>query len=309
MTMFRRPLGVLAVALMICAGLAALPERWRTPLKGRAADSLRPAQEAAHWLRGAGRSAGRQITAHLHGSREAGRLGAEIARLTEENRRLAQQIATLRLATQNPAGGTALLRARAVEARVLGRQTLAWLGRAQLLDVGRTTGVEQDALVLDCGQDLQVQSGQLVLGEDCVWGRIAEVGRCTSLARSVVDKGYRDLVQIVGQKAAARGVRRGPQGVLEGTGTGRAKIGRVEVTAPVEVGDLVYTAAEVGLLARPARVGQLVRVERPVGSGYWEIWMEPAVSPSAPERLSVLTAEVNTARVAATPGHAVEEKK
>lgn len=149
----------------------------------------------------------------------------------------------------------------------------------------------------------------LVLGEDCVWGRIAEVGRCTSLARSVVDKGYRDLVQIVGQKAAARGVRRGPQGVLEGTGTGRAKIGRVEVTAPVEVGDLVYTAAEVGLLARPALVGQLVRVERPVGSGYWEIWMEPAVGPRAPERLSVLTAEVNTARVAATPGHTVEEKK
>jgi cell shape-determining protein MreC len=168
-----------------------------------------------------------------------------------------------------------------------------------LLDVGRAVGVANDALVLDAGQDLQLRPGQMLLGEDCVWGRIAEVGRCTSLARSVTDAGYRDLVQIVGQRAAARGVRRGPQGVLEGTGARQAKINRVEVTEPVEVGDLVYTAAEVGLLAQPALVGQLVRVERPVGSGYWELWMEPAVGHYPPQRLSVLTAEVNTARTAA----------
>jgi cell shape-determining protein MreC len=309
MQFLRRPASVLAIALAVCALLALLPERWRAPLKGRVADSLRPGQEAVCWTRGVGRVLTQRVAAYCQSADAAARQQAEIARLNAENRRLAEEVATLRRAAQETTAGAGLLRPRAVEARVLGCQALAWLGRARLLDIGRTAGVESDALVLDCGQDLQLRPGQLVLGEDCVWGRITEVGRCTSLARSVTDVGYRDLVQVVGQTAAARGVRRGPQGVLEGTGSRWAKIGRVEVTEPVEVGDLVYTAAEVGLLARPALVGRLVRVERPVGSGYWELWMEPAVGPRAPERLSVLTAEVNPARVAGVPDHREQEKR
>lgn len=308
----RRPAGGLAIALGVCVALFVLPERWRAPVKGQAADGLRPAQEAAQWVRRQGRLLTQQVGRHLHIAGEAAQLEAEIAQLTEENRRLVAQVASLRLAADEAAAaahGARLLTPRAVEARVLGRQALAWLGRAQLLDVGRSAGVENDALVLDCGQDCQVRPGQLVLGENCVWGRIAEVGRCTSVARSVVDTGYRDLVRIVGQKVAARGVRRGPQGVLEGTGTSRAKISRVEVTEPVEVGDLVYTAAEVGLLARPVLVGQVVHVARPVGSGCWEIWMEPAVGSRAPDRLSVLTAEMNAARIATLPGGPGQEKK
>jgi hypothetical protein len=304
----RGPAGALAIAVALCAALVFLPERWRAAFKGQAADTLRPAQVALRWMRGAGRGLTERVGRQWHAAGETARLDAEITRLTEENRRLLEQLASLRVAAAAPAGDS-LLVPRPVEARRLGRQALAWLGRAQLLDVGRSAGVEIDALVLDCGQDRQLQPGHLVLGENCVWGRVAEVGRVTSLVRSVVDVGYRDLVQIVGQKAAARGVRRGPQGLLEGTGGALAKISRVDVTEPVEVGDMVYTAAEVGLLARPALVGQVRQVKRPVGSGCWEIWMEPALGKRTPERVTVLTAEVNAARTAAVPGSRVQEKK
>ena len=311
MHLVRRPAHVLAIALAACAALVFLPERWRSALKGQAADALRPAQKAALWVRGAGQDFAQHAGRRWRAAGEAARLEVEIARLTEENRRLVEQVTALRAAAAQSAAGadaTRLLQPRLIEARVLGQQALAWLGRAQLLDAGRSAGVENGALVLDCGRDLRVQPGQLVLGENCVWGRIAEVGRATSLVRSVVDAGYRDLVQIVGQRAAARGVRRGPQGVLEGTGAGQARINRVEVTEPVEKGDLVYTAAEAGLLARPVLVGQVVRVRRTVGSGYWEIWVEPAAGRRAPEQLSVLTAAVNPVRVAALPGRAEENK-
>jgi cell shape-determining protein MreC len=314
----RRPSVVLALALGGCAVLLTLPERWRAALKSYAADGLRPAQvavsdarvAAARWVGVAGR--------RFRAAGEAAQLQAEIERLREENRRLASQLAALRVEAEPPAAATgSLLKPRAVEARVLGRQAMAWLGRAQVLDVGRTSGAENGSLVLtsanslviDGGADRRLQPGQLALGENCVWGRVAEVGRYASLVRGVLDVGYRDLVQIVGQKAAARGLRRGPQGVLEGTGGTQAKISRVEVAEPVEVGDLVYTAAELGLLARPALYGHVVRVERPVGAACWEIWMEPTVGRRVPERLSVLTAEVNPARMATSPAASPEQKR
>lgn len=319
MELIRRPAVVLAIALLGCAVLLCLPERLRGPIKGRAADWLRPAQQAVLQARSAGRRLGEGLDRHFRASADADRLESELARLAEENRRLAAELSALRLAVDAPPGALAagsLLRPRPVEARVLGRQALAWLGRAQMLDVGRSAGAENGTLVLapspvvlDCGHDRSVKPGHLVLGENCVWGRIAEVGRYTSLVRGLLDPGYRDVVQIVGQKAAARGARHGPPGVLEGTGGPRAKISRVEVTEPVEVGDLVFTAAESGLLARPVLYGQVARVERPVGSACWDIWMEPAAGNRVPDRLLVLTAELNSARTAASPVRQQETKK
>lgn len=318
MERIRQPAVVLAIALIGSAALVCLPERYRTWIKGHTADTLRPAQvamlgvrrETARWAAVARRQ--------FRTASEAARLESEITRLTEENRQLAARLAALQLESNAPAAASgSLLKARTVEARVLGRQALAWLGRAQLLDVGRTAGAENGALVLtsphalivDGGADRSLKPGQLALGENCVWGRIAEVGRYTSLVRGLLDPGYRDLVQIVGQKAAARGLRRGPQGVLEGTGAPQAKISRVEVAEPVEVGDLVYTAAELGLLARPALYGQVVRVQRPVGSAFWEIWMEPAGGARVPDRLSVLTADLRPSRLATSAAEGEHEKK
>lgn len=308
----RRPAVVLAIALAGCATLMFLPERWRSPVKGFAADCLRPGQQVVRQARAAGSRGATLVRSYFQAGSDTARLASELARITEENRRLAAEVAALRVraasATTEPSGG-GLLRARLLEARVLGRQALAWLGRAEMLDVGRTAGAETGTLVLDCGQDRNLKSGQLVVGEDCVWGRIAEAGRYTSLVHGPLDVAYRDVVQIVGQKAAARGLRRGPQGLLEGIGGPQAKISRVQVTEPIEVGDLVYTASESGLLVRPALYGRVVRLERPVGSACWEIWMEPAVGSRMPDRLLVVTAELNPARLAAPPARPQEAKR
>lgn len=311
----RRPAVVLAIAVAGCLALMLLPERWMAAIKHPPRDALRPAQEV---VRAACARIGcwtGQATSRLHGSAEAARLAAEVARLSEENRRLVAEVSRLRLGASqqaDPACAPPLVAPRPVEARVLGRQALGFLGRAELLDVGQSSGaasgdlVVAAPLVLDCGRDQRIEPGQAVLVEDRVWGRIAEVGRHTSLVRRLVDAGYRDLVQIVGQRAAARGVRRGPHGVLEGTGGALARISRVEITEPVEVGDLVYTAAELGVLPQPVLCGTVVRVERSVGSACWDIWMAPPADRQPPERLAVLTFQLNALRTASASTKAEE---
>jgi cell shape-determining protein MreC len=292
---------VLFLAVAGCLVLMFLPARWIAPVKARALDSLRPAQALVLAARREARDRSARLAGHFQSAGESARRDAELIRLRDENRQLAGQLARLRLAAEGPSDASAaprLVKASPVEARVLGRQALSFLGRAELLDVGRSSGAEADGLVLDCGRDRSVQAGQIVIGEACVWGRIAEVGRSTSLVRRLVDAGYRDLVQVVGQRAATRGVRRGPQGVLEGIGGELARISRVDVTEPIEAGDMVYTAAETGVLPHPVLYGQVARVERPVGSACWEIWMKPAAGRQAPERLSVLSLELNPLRTA-----------
>ena len=304
----RRPAAVLAIGVAGCLVLMFLPGHWIAPVKAKAADGLRPAQVALLAARREGRDWAARLTSHYKSAAESARREAELSRLREENQRLAGELARLRLTAEGQSDASTaprLVKATPVEARVLGRQALSFLGQAEMLDVGRSAGVEAgrlvlagSAIVLDCGRDRRVEPGQIVIGEACVWGRIAEVGRTTSLVRRLVDAGYRDLVQIVGQRAATRGVRRGPQGVLEGTGGELARISRVDVTEPIEAGDMVYTAAETGVLPRPVLYGQVARVERPVGSAYWEIWMTPAAGRQAPERLSVLSLELNPLRTA-----------
>jgi cell shape-determining protein MreC len=302
---------VLVFAVAGCLVLMFLPGRCIAPLKAKAADGLRPAQAAMLAARREARLWSARLAGHFQCAGESARRDAELIRLREENRQLAGQLARLRLAAEGPSDANAtprLVKASPVEARVLGRQALSFLGRAELLDVGRSSGAEAGGLVLDCGRDRCVQPGQIAIGEACVWGRIAEVGRWTSLVRRLVDAGYRDVVQIVGQRAATRGLRRGPQGVLEGTGGQLARISRVDVTEPIEVGDMVYTAAETGVLPRPVLYGQVARVERPVGSAYWEIWMNPAAGRQAPERLLVLSLEINPLRAAEpTPARSASE--
>lgn len=305
----RRPEVALLAAAGCCLVLALLPGRWMAPVKSAAADCLQPAQVAIRAARSRAAAWGAQAAAWGQNASQAALREAELARLREQNQRLAAELAQLRLAAEISSDTDRvprLVRASTVEARVLGRQALAFLSRNELLDVGRAAGVEPAGLVvtppsivLDCGRDRSLEPGQIVADEVCVWGRIAEVGRWTSLVRRLDEPGYRDLVQIVGQRAAQRGVRRGPQGVLEGTGGQLARISRVEVSEPVEVGDLVYTVCEAGLLPRPVLYGRVARLERPVGSAYWEIWMAPAAGRQVPDRLSVLTLRVSPLRTAA----------
>jgi len=288
------------MGLLVSAILALLPGRWTAPTRGATATLLRPGQAAALGLRRHAARATTWVRCHFQAAGRLAEAEAELQRLAEENHRLAAELAAAQTRPSDTAGdpgdnGGRLLLARCVSARVLGRQARAFLGRHHLLDVGSREGIEPESLVVDCpglidrGRDADLATGQLVLAGRRIWGKIVELGSQTSVVRGVTEPGYRDLVQL--------GSARGPKGILEGTGEPLARIRLVEVTQPVSVGDPVYAAAGKGVLPVPLLYGRIVRLERPVGAAYWEIWMQPAVA-DEPEQVAVLRTELNPLRVA-----------
>lgn len=288
------------MGLLVSAVLALLPGRWTAPIRGGAATLLRPGQTAALGLRRHAARATTWVKCHFQAAGRLAEAEAELQRLAEENRRLAAELAAAQTRPPDAASDTAeddgrLLTAHCVPALVLGRQARAFLGRHHLLDVGSRDGIEPDALVVDApglidrGRDADLATGQLVLAGQRVWGKIVELGSHTSVVRGVTEPGFRDLVQL--------GSARGPQGILEGTGEPFPRIRLVEVTQPVSVGDPIYAAAGKGVLPVPLLYGRIVRLERPAGAAYWEIWMQPAVA-DQPEQVAVLRTVLNPLRVA-----------
>ena len=305
-----RPAVALVVGLVVSTVLMLLPAGPTAAIKGAAARLLRPGQVAALAARQHGGRLVGEVRDRVRTSVELTRAKEEIQRLQQENHRLLAELAARQGQPAESSGeqaddvAAALLRPRCLKARVLGQQAMAFLGRQPLLDVGSRAGVQPDALVLDVppgvidrGDDAQLKIGQLVLSRGRVWGKVVEVGPHTSVVRTVTQPGYRDLVRLAGPSGKEGGRRRGPQGILEGTGEPLGRIRLIEVTEPVSVGDPVYTAAGKGLLPAPLLYGSVVRLERPVGAAHWEIWMQPAVEPDQPEHVAVLRAELNPLRV------------
>jgi cell shape-determining protein MreC len=307
----RGPARALAVALGLALAMSLLPVGWVRWMKGMAAAALRPAQQSARDGRAQAASLVGQVGSHFQNAQRAAELESQLAALREENRRLADELAGSRLSTgAAPAAGQSaqrLLQVRGVEARVLGRQAMAFLGRRHLLDVGSDERLEPESLVvaggskpvIDRGGDARLTPGQLVLSDHRVWGRIVEVGPYTSVVRPITAAGYRDVVRLVSPESGRAGLRRGPEGMLEGTGQAQARIRLVAVTEPIAVGDLVYSADDKAFLPEPLWYGRVVRVERPAGAAQWDIWMEPAVDAASLEQVTVLQTELNPLRVAA----------
>jgi len=330
------PARALLVGLALCAGLACLPQQWSNGLKDSAALVCEPGCRASVRLQAAVRDVGRSIRAQFATADQLLAARQEIERLEQQNARLRRELAALRTAVANrpnmetphshatasdgkPWDGSTsesleslqpLLRAKTIPANVLGAQARTFLARRRLLDVGALEGVEPDALVLDQpalldppvlldqGDDARLSPGQLVLCGAAVWGRIVEVGRHVSTVCPVTEQGFRDVVQLVDPQSGGRLGPHCPQGLLEGTGQPLARIRSIEVTEPVAVGDLVFSASVSGLVETPLLYGRVVRVERPAGASSWEIWMEPAVPARGVEQVRVLCAEVNPLRLA-----------
>jgi cell shape-determining protein MreC len=321
------PAHALGLALAAAVLLALLPARWTDPLRSGAMTALRPAQQGAAALRQFSAQTSGRVRSHFQSADRLAEVEVELDRLREENYRLAAELTATqgrprvkgdspifvdtRTATvprpasaddDDPAGR--LLLAQCIHARVLGRQARAFLARRQLIDVGAASGVEPGDLVVDLpalidrGSDADLRPGQLVLSGRRVWGKIVHLGPNTSSVRGVTEPGYRDLVFLADpDHAEPASASRPIQGLLEGTGEPLARVRMVDVTAPVSVGDLVYTAAGKGLLPSPLLCGRIVRLEQPAGAAHWEIWMEPAVS-AEPDRVAVLRTELNPLRVA-----------
>lgn len=305
------PAALLAVGVLLGVGFVLAPASLSDAVKGSVAALLRPGQLGVLSLRERGGRVVALVETHFHTAAQLAEAQRERERLEQANRRLAAELAAAKSRSPDPAhdptGEEAgpLLRTRCVEARVLGQQARAYLGRHHLLDVGSPAGVEPDALVVDAppglidqGGNAGLEAGQLVLSQGRVWGKVVDVATATSTVRTVTEPGYRDLVQLAGPKAGNRHPPAGPQGILEGTGEPLARVRLIEVTEPVAVGDLVYTAGDQGLLPQPLLYGRVVRVQRPVGAAHWDIWMEPAVAPGHPEQVAVLRTELNPLRVA-----------
>jgi cell shape-determining protein MreC len=247
-----------------------------------------------------------RIEAHDETLRRLARSEADRRKLEEQNGRLAAELALARRQTAENQRGpddARLLVAGLIPARLLGRQARDFLAGAGILDAGSRDGVRGEALVVgrpkwlvDQGANCRLTPEDLLLAEGRVWGKIVEVGPQTSTVRTPCEAGFRDLVKLGAPPADGRPPRLGPQGLLEGTGEPLARVGRVDVTEPVAVGDAVYTASDQGFLPQPLLYGFVVRVGRPVGAAHWEIWMKPAVE-DEPDRVFVLRPEINPARV------------
>jgi len=304
------PAALLAVGIMLGVGSMLAPGRFSGTMKGAMAMVLRPGQLGVLRLRQRGGQIAAAVKVHFHTAEQLAELRRQRDRLEQDNRRLAAELAAAKSHSPDPADDPAgqpagpLLLTRCLQARVLGQQARAYLGRHHLLDLGSRAGVEPDALVLetppgliDQGDNAGLETGQLVLSQGRVWGKVVDVATATSTVRTVTEPGYRDLVQLAGPKAGNRHPPAWPQGILEGTGEPLARVRLIEVTEPIAVGDLVYTAGAQGLLPRPLLYGRVVRVRRPVGAAHWEIWMEPAVVPGRPEQVAVLRTELNPLRV------------
>lgn len=307
----RRPTLALALGLMACFVLGLLPPAGRRPLKDAASMALRPGQRSAEWTRARVRVYKRAALRHLETAEKLAGAQRQLERLEQENHALRSQLEQLRRDQSETSKAEArhadprrdLLQPKCVMAKTLGYQARSFLSRRGLLDVGSSGGVQPEALVLgipailDCGRDHRLESGQLVLSHGCVWGKVAEVGAHTSSVIGVTTIGYRDLIQLAGKAQATGEAPCGPQGILEGTGEPLARIRLVDVTAPVVVGEAVYAASPRGITERPVLYGHVVRLRRPVGAAYWEIWMRPAIETHQPQRVAVLSVELNTARL------------
>ncbi|NQU24803.1 MAG: hypothetical protein HQ567_26265 [Candidatus Nealsonbacteria bacterium] len=293
----KSPAGSLGLALLLAFTLALVPSRWTDPLRSVTRRALQPGQQAAAGLRGHGERSVARVKSHFRSAGQLDEAQRELAQLREENRRLAAELDAARAqsadADRDPS--EQLLHGRCISARVLGRQARAFLARHQMLDAGADDGVEPEALVLDGpamidrGADSQLKTGQPVLSGGRVWGKIVRLGPSTSVVRSQTEPGYRDLVHV--------GSATGPQGVLEGSGELLCRVRLVDVTAPVSIGDPVFTAAGKGILPTAPLCGRIVRLERPVGAACWEIWLQPAVD-DEPDRVAVLRTELSSVRVA-----------
>jgi cell shape-determining protein MreC len=296
------PPAALAAGLALAVALMLAPDAWSTAMKGRATALLRPGQLAVSTVRRYGAGVVALAKSHFGTAAQLAESERRRERLAEENGLLAAELTVARSGPSDPTQSAPddsfppLLTSRCVEARVLGELARAFLGRRHLLDIGSQSGVQPGAPVvhappeiIDQGLGAGLEAGHLVLSRRRIWGKVVEVGRSTSVVRTVTEPDYRDLVQLGPT---------GPQGILEGTGGPLARVRLVEVTEPVAVGDPVYSAAGAGLLTEPLFYGQVVRLERPVGAAHWEIWIELAPDPKTTDHVAVLRIKLNPLRLA-----------
>lgn len=290
-TSWRQPSPEVALMLLlvIAAALMVLPRRAALPAQQMAQASLRPGlivtttmRETAQRLLGVAGNLG-------SGAEHAAALEKQVEQLRADNQQLQAEINWLRSQSSRP-GDTSdgvtptqpLVRAKLIEARVLGRQAQSILSRSGLLDTGTQHGISTGDLVLDQGAMDGTAQGQLVISAGRVWGKVSQADARTSVVQRPTDAGFRELVRLAS----------GARGILEGTGQPLCRLKLVEVTQAVSVGDIVLGDGSQGLIEGRLIYGSVERLDQPSGAAYWDIWVRPAATQDLPIRVAVLTGEV-----------------
>jgi cell shape-determining protein MreC len=191
-----------------------------------------------------------------------------------------------------------------IEARVIGRETVALHAGRKILGIGKAKGVGENLLVvdtkystLDIGKDQGLAIHAPVFAGHTVVGRTINCGGYSCSLQPVTDSQFVGAAQLM--RGTATGLRPGSEGMVEGSGQKRCRLTGVWRRASVEVGDEVYTPAEDPLIPYPMYYGKVVRADLPEGAAHWIIELEPAANDMRLKHVHVLKPTENTLRVLA----------
>jgi hypothetical protein len=206
---------------------------------------------------------------------------------------------------------SSLLRVTTQRARVIGSERGAINAlAARLVDAGAADGIAVSDLVLeplsgeseadeialiDRGRDAEFVVDLPVAAGRTLVGRIKSAGRLTSSVQLVTDPKFRVGARIV--RSAPDGPVEGASGVFAGGGTDACRLELVPATAPVTVGDRVYTHEMAAGESLRLYVGEIVRAEAAPGDPHWRIEVRPDLA-QIPAVVEVVKVELNPARLA-----------
>jgi rod shape-determining protein MreC len=145
--------------------------------------------------------------------------------------------------------------------------------------IGRSPVGTQGTLFLDKGAREGLTADRLVLADNCLIGRVAEVGPTTSKVVLITDPNFRagGLIQRTRQ-----------EGMIYGTAAGECRIKYVTLETPLKPGDVVQTAGFGGYFPKGLLVGSVERVWKEPGQIYQVAAIRPAVDLSRAEEVLVV---------------------
>jgi hypothetical protein len=296
---------------VIGPGLLALPQPQADAFRSFVRDGAAPGERALLVLRDRWRSlrtdagAADHMPPNAHLTEELQFWRRRALQLQAQSARLQQQLSAARRGALPPFETSPvepLVVPGLVEARVLGRERAALEQLAgRLVDCGGLQGVAVDDLVLDADQthldagsasdlapDMPVCSGRRVVG------RIKHAGRWTSTVQWLTDPGFRGHARLI--RGSAQGPVYGAEGVLTGNCEGACRLELIPATAPVSIGDYVYTVAPPVSSSEPFCYGRVAAAELAPGASHWTITVAPAIGDERFETLQVLRELPNPAR-------------
>lgn len=309
--MHGRPHSRFQATILLCAvgvGLWFAPPSIADVLRNGVRDALLPGRWVAIHLREVTAHALQHIAGADQHARQIDGLTSELEQSRQTNRRQQWELAALAEKLQrnekpSPLAGTTgepLIVSELIAARVLGDEAAALWRAGRLLNAGTDAAQESawvlsdDHPLLDQGEPSGFAPEQPVYAGRSVIGKIHRVGHWTSTFLPLTDPRYRGGAQLV--RETDEGPVFGATGILKGTGGATCLLERIPPTAPVSVGESVYTGGSDDLLPVPMYYGKVVAAEQLDGSREWRIEVEPAVDPAHVHSVQILRAKLNRAR-------------